>query len=165
MALQKVLQRMFSGDAPINREALQLQREYGRLKDCFKEFAKNLAKRIDDPQFFAEMVKVDVENLDQNFVTLTVLGGKELTLCFDVIRHKSDIVGQVICFSLPVYEKTQKQQHVRRTELGRWTFGGNGDTEINITDGPLNMNQPKEAVALVVGLILAAYSAAGDQGK
>jgi len=161
MERKEVFQQLFAGKESHYRTAVHLQQEYARLKNVFEQFAKHLEECGGDPQFFHEIAKVDATALNQQLVTLAVFGGNELRLCFDVIRQETEVSGQITCYFVRAHQRAQRDLQVRPEEIGRWTFRGNGDTNINPggSGDVLDMREPKHAVAIAVVLIIAAYSA------
>lgn len=161
MERKEIFRQMFSSKESHYQAAIQLQREYARLKIVFEQFAKHLEECGGDPQFLNEIVKVDATALNQQLVTLAVFGGNELRLCFDVIRQGRQFGGQITCYFVPAHQRAQQDLQVRPEEIGQWTFHGDGNTNINLGDSGdvLDMTEPKHAVAIAVVLIIAAYSA------
>jgi len=157
----EVLQSYFSTKTGFLTQAVKLQAGYAHVTDRFGRFARNVDECGADPQFFREIVKVDLAALDQHLVTLTVFGVDQLRLCLDVIRREDEVRGQVTCYFIHGYQRAQPDQQVQPTEIARWTFGEDGMTDIKLgaSRDLLDMREPKHAVAVVVVLILVAYAA------
>lgn len=140
-------------------KAANLQRQHAALKEVFRQFAEHVKARRMDPQYF-ESLAVDDSCVEQQLLKLTVFGGKELRLCFDVIRDGIQSKGQVVCFAVPVHQHAQPDLRVQPTEVARWTFEENGETSLRVpeTPDPLKMTEANVAVGIVGALILAAFA-------
>lgn len=161
MELKQVFRQIWSGKVQPHQQAVQFQHTHRKLSDVFVRFANHLNDCKTDPQFFREIVKkIDVEKVENRLLELIVLDGDKLRLCFDPVCDESSSRGQVTCYFIPAHRRAQQVQRFQPAEIGRWTFDVNGKTDLDcLDDGPFDMTAPKEAVAIVVGLILAAYSA------
>ncbi len=162
MTLKEFLGATFSDTGRPNDQGVLLSQQYKKLHEAFERFGHHVANCGVDPQFFAQDVKADTSTLNNALLTLTVFGGTQIRLCFDAIQSKQDVRGKVTCFLLRGYDIAQDGEQAKRRELGSWEFAEDGQTDIGLSKGdPLKMTEPAEAVALAVGVLLAAYSEKG----
>jgi hypothetical protein len=159
MKLNEYLQALFLEKGSLFQQGAQLDRGHQRLKEAFDAFANHLVNCKSDPEFFKKGVKVDIQALDKNLVTLTTFAGDEIRICLEVRQEARDVRGEVTCIYLRGWDLAKRGEQAKRRILGSWKLEENGDTNIKLPDGaPLNMNAAPEAIALAVGVFLATYS-------
>ena len=151
-----VLQRALSGDT--NHQVVRLQAAHKALAEKFATFREHLENCKTDPQYFRQMLlKVDRTAVGRRLLTLTLMNGDELRLCFDVVPDASGVKGRVVSYLVKGHQLAQKDGETRPEEIARWHFKGTGETDLKLNDvDNYDMSAQREAVAIAVGLMLAA---------
>jgi hypothetical protein len=158
MDLSKFLNELFAGKASAFHMGANLHRRRLALMEAFGRFGQGLAN-CKDPPFFAKAISVDLKSLDQGLVAVIVYGSDEISFCLDVVQVNDDYGGKVRCILRSGYELAKFGKDAAQVPIGSWSFDWRGITDVHLSNGEaLTMNEPSEAVALAIGVLLAVHT-------